>query len=272
MGQRCLRGPLGRGLLPLLLLGVTLTLGCGARADRTTQPPEKDKTFDADLAVELADTLIRARAYENALPMLQRALGRTPNDPRLHYLRGVILRDRGLYGQARQAFSLALTLAPRMAHCHSALGILSDLEGDHVAAQRSHLRAIELQPKTAPFLNNQGFSHYLAGDWKAAEAAYRAGLNADPGASRLFLNLGFAVAAQGGRDEEALRLFRETLDEAGALNNLALAQQLRGDATAARRMFKQALQSNPSLPQALANLDALDISGSTPDRPLEGSP
>lgn len=237
-------------------------LGCGARADRTTQPPEKDKTFDSDLAVELADTLIRARAYENALPMLQRALRRTPKDPRLHYLRGVILRDRGIYGQARHAFTLALSLAPRMAHCHSALGILADLEGEHKAAGKHHARAVELMPKTAAFLNNQGFSYYLAGEWKKAEAVYREGLNADPGASRLFLNLGFAVAAQGGRDEEALKLFRQAIDEAGALNNLALAQQLRGDSVAARRMFKQALRSNPSLPQALANLDALNSSAS----------
>lgn len=254
-----------------LALPLGLMLGCGARADRTTTPPDKDKTFDSDLAVELADTLIRARAYENALPMLQRALSRTPKDPRLHYLRGVILRDRGIYDQAREAFTLALSLAPRMAHCHSALGILADLEGDHAAAHKAHARAVELRPGIAAFLNNQGFSYYLAGDWKKAEAAYRAGLNIDPGASRLYLNLGFAVAAQGGRDDEALKLFRQAIDEAGAFNNLALAQQLRGDAPAARRMFKQALRSNPSLPQALANLDALNTAGAQPGPAPKGS-
>lgn len=239
-----------------LLLALSLA-GCGARADRTTEPPDEEKPFDADLAVQLADTLIRARAYDNALPMLQRALQRSPKDPRLHYLRGVILRDRGVYPQAREALTLALSLAPRMAHAHSALGILSDLEGKHADAQKQHRKAIELAPGTAQFQNNLGFSHYLAGEFKRAEAAYRAGLRTDPGANRLYLNLGFAVAAQG-RDAEALRAFRQVVDEAGALNNLALAQQLRGDEDAARRMFKQALSKTPTLPQALANLKALD--------------
>lgn len=249
---------MSRWLLALVLVG------CGARADRTTDPPEPDRTFDTDLAVELADTLIRARAYDNALPMLQRALKRSPNDPRLHYLRGVVLRDRGIYDQARQAFTLALSLAPQMAHAHSALGILADLEGDHPTALAHHERAVALAPGTAQFQNNLGFSHYLAGRWAQAEAAYRVGLEADPSARRLYTNLGFAVAAQG-RDLEALRAFRQSVDEAGALNNLALAQQLRGDAGAARRMFKQALEKSPTLPQALANLEALDT------RPPKGS-
>lgn len=245
----------------LLLL---VLAGCGARVDRTTEPPDPDKGFDTDLAVELADTLIRAKAYENALPLLQKALKRTPKDPRLHYLRGVILRDRGVYPQARTALTLALSLAPRMAHAHSALGILCDLEGDHATAKTHHARAIEIAPKVPQFQNNLGFSRYLAGQWKEAEAAYRAGLTADPSAPRLYLNLGFALAAQG-RDAEAMRAFRQSVDEAGALNNLALAQQLRGDTDAARRMFKQALESTPTLPQALANLKALDT------RPPKGS-
>jgi Flp pilus assembly protein TadD len=235
----------------LLGLIAASSLGCGARADRDTP-----KAFDPDLAVELADTLIRAKAYDNALPMLQRALKRTPKDPRLHYLRGVILRDRGIYPQAHEAFSLSLSLAPKLAATHSALGILYDLQGKQTEGLKAHERAVELNPQSARFFNNLGFSHYLAGRWEKAEIAYRQGLKVDPGANRLFLNLGFALAAQG-KDEEALRTFRQSLDTAGALNNLALAQQLRGDTDAARRMFKQALAENPSLPQALANLDAL---------------
>lgn len=234
-----------------MVLIAAVCLGCGARADR-----DAPREYDPDLAVELADTLIRARAYDNALPMLRRALKRTPKDPRLHYLRGVILRDRGIYPQAEEALSLALSLAPEFAAAHSGLGILYDLQGQHAKAQAAHERAVKLDPGSAPFRNNLGFSHYLAGAWVKAEAAYREGLKIDPGATRLFLNLGFALAAQG-KDEEALRVFRQQIDTAGALNNLALAQQLRGDVDAARRMFKQALAENPSLPQALANLDAL---------------
>ncbi len=212
---------------------------------------------DDELAVALAETLIKAGAHSNAVPILRRAMARKPKDARLRYLMGTVLRDRGVYEQAAAEFALAISIDPRLSPAHSGLAIVHDLKGEHAEAQKLHAKAIALNPEVARFHNNLGFSHYLAGDMGGAIKAYRAALRIDPSARPVYLNLGFALAAEG-KDEEAVRMFRQAVDEAAALNNLALAHELRGQEASARRHYEESLAIDPGLEQAIANLKALD--------------
>ncbi len=212
--------------------------------------------FDEVLAVELAETFIEAGAHQNALPLLQNALARHPNDPRLHYLLGTILRDRGVYRQARVEFGRAIEADPHLAAALSGMGILCDLEGDHVSAISWHEKALKESPDVARFYNNLGFSHYLMGHHQAAVDAYESALRLEPTASLVFTNLGFALVALG-REDEAMRMFKQTMSEAEALNDLALAQELRGDPEKAMQTYRAALSADPKLAEAADNLKAL---------------
>lgn len=259
-----------------VVLVATLVASCGGARDPGEQTPRnlaEDEAFTGELVVELADTLVQAKAYENALPMLNRALAKTPQDARLHYLMGLILRDRAVYDEASKYLARAIELQPGLAPAHGAMGVLLDLQGQHEAARPFHERAVELDPTSARHLNNLGFSLYLAGKPAEAEAAYRRGLGLDPMAHRLFINLGFALAAQN-QEDEALQIFRQALPDGAARNNLALARELRGDREAARRMYQEALLQSPALPQATANLQALErlngAENAPPDAPPSG--
>lgn len=242
-----------RRFLPALLL-----LGACSGAPPKGEPrSNKDEAaFDMDLTVALAETLVQSGAHTNALPMLRDALRRKPNDPRLHYLLGTILRDRGLYEQAQRTLDKAVSLDPTLSPAWAALGMVHDLQRRPAAALRCHDKAIELSPEVGRFFNNRGFSKYLAGDPAGAASDLQEALRLEPTAARVYVNLGFALAAQG-KDEEALRMFRQALDEAGALNNLALAHELRGEPSSALAMYRRALEIDPGQDEALLNLEAL---------------
>ncbi len=250
-----------------LLAGVLALSACGGARqlpgeDPPAPTPEEEAELTGDLSVQLAQTLIEAGAHQNAVPLLRGALARDPKDPRLHYLMATVLRDRGLYRKAEEEYALSLALSPTLAPAFAGQAVLRDLQGRHDEAKGLHDRAIELSPDVPRYRNNLGFSRFLAGDLPGAIAAYEDALRLEPNAPTVYNNLGFALASAG-RDTEALRMFRQALDEGSALNNLALAHELRGDPSSARRMYQEALLTDPSLRQALVNLDALDRGGVT---------
>ena len=53
-------------------------------------------------------------------------------------------------------------------------------------------------------------------------------------------------------------MFRQTMNEAEALNDLALAQELRGDPLKAQKNYRAALSLSPGMDEAAANLEALN--------------
>ncbi len=247
---------------------VSLCLGCGGaaggprelrapRAQSDVTPPPLDGQIDDELTVQLAELMLNERADEHAVPLLQRALVKQPDDARVHYLYGTLLRDRGIYAQAEASLRRAISLDPKMAPAQAGLGLLYDLKRNHAEAQRWHAAAIALDPEVARFRNNLGFSLYLAGKNTEAVVAYESALKIDPAAARVYVNLGFAYAAMG-QTADAERAFRQTGDEAAALNNLALAHELKGQPEKARLLYNKALGLDPRQRAAAANLEALD--------------
>ena len=68
----------------------------------------------------------------------------------------------------------------------------------------------------------------------------------------------FSEQSRQGKDEAALSAFRQALTDAEALNNLALAKELVGRPDDARRLYRDALEADPKLREALDNLSALE--------------
>lgn len=248
--------PVGLPIRASLLALLCLQFACSGAPVKGNPKEPDEKKFDVDLSVALAEVLIEHRAHTNALPMLRRALERKPNDPRLHYLLGTLLRDRGVYNKAVHELKLAVKLDPRLAPAWSGLGMTYDMQGRYDEADAAHAEALKLKPEVARFHNNRGFSRYLAGDYEAAVKHYEEALRLAPTEGRVYVNLGFALGALG-KTKKAMRMFRQTLDEAEALNNIALAHELRGDRAAAREMYEEALLIDPTLKAAAGNLETL---------------
>jgi len=226
----------------------------------------QDQEKDEELAVALVETLVEAKAYSNAIPILRGALARNPKDPRLHYLMGSVLRDKGIYRQAERSLLKSLQFAPKLAASWSALGILYDLKKEHFKAESHHMKAVELAPEVPRYHNNLGFSRFLAFKTEGAIAAYEEAIRLEPSKPHIYMNLGFALA-RARRDEEALRMFRQAGSEAEALHNLALAQELRGEPEHARRNYRQALKQDPALDSARLKLKALSPTHASKELP-----
>ncbi|MEE2758159.1 MAG: tetratricopeptide repeat protein [Myxococcota bacterium] len=248
------------------VLMVYYCLGCGGGPDTRSSsgvPEVGQLTPEKRTSVRhsLIKTLLDSHAYDSAVPLINQALKDVPNDARLHGFRATVLRERGRLEQALSVYTLALKFDPKLAEAHAGRGIVLNLLGQHDKATRAHQRATKLTPDHSARLNNLGFSLYLQRNYQEAVDAYEAAIKVDSRARVTFINLGFALAALG-QEAKAKRAFGQVLDEAGILNNLALAQELKGDPNAARTLYKQALITDPKNQDAAQNLEALGAESS----------
>ena len=77
------------------------------KAAQQPELPPLDGKVDDELRIQLAELLIHEGAHENAVPIVREALARKPQDARLHYLLGTLLRDRGVYDEAEREQTIA---------------------------------------------------------------------------------------------------------------------------------------------------------------------
>ena len=79
---------------------IGLVFGCTATTQQVDPVADWEPAKKKDIRVSLIKTLIDSKAYTSSVPLLRQALVETPEDPRLHYMMGSVLRERGLYAQA----------------------------------------------------------------------------------------------------------------------------------------------------------------------------
>jgi Flp pilus assembly protein TadD len=198
------------------------------------------------LRVDLAETYVEKGAFDAATPLLVRAVAELPDEPRVRFLYGVVLREKRLYPQAERELRKAVTLAPGYARAWDGLGVLYDLWRRPADAEAAHRRAVELAPDVAAYWNNLGFSLYVAGKTDDAILALEQALALDPSLVQAYNNLGFAYGRRGDMTA-AERCFRAAGSEPMALVNLALVFEERGDAGRAEALRAEAAELDPSL-------------------------
>lgn len=234
-----MRLPLG-SIVSTCVVAAVLGLGCGGAKKHQAAMLQQSESLRSDLA----ELYVAKGAREAAVPLLQRILNERPRDVRARVLYGSVLRDLGLYPQAETQLQLAVRLDDARADAHAALAILLDLTGRHATALAHHQRATRLAPGMADYRNNLGFALLAAGDAEAAIAPLEAALALDPALGQAYTNLGFAYG-RAGRLDAAERTFRAGLGEAGALLNLAVLHDERGDAAAAATLRERAYAIAP---------------------------
>lgn len=245
------------------LLGLA---GCGGAQ------PTPDSAKSPDLQFDLAELFISSGAYDAATPIVTALRREHPEDPRASTLMGIILREKGVYAEAERLFVDALQRDVDYAPAHDALGILYGVQNFGDRAVKAHRRATELAPENAKYWHNLGFALSLCRQFDDAVKAYQTSLRLAPDQQRTFINLALLHASRG-RDEEALRLLKQTLTPTKAWFNLALVQERRGDLISARVSLDEALRLTPHHKEAKQLLDRVRLKlASQPSHQLKEAP
>src|SRR5262245_36733046 len=236
-------------MVPIGLAVAVAQLGGGCAASKAAER-SSDEGFVA--RQKLARELVSRADWGRAFAMLDELHREHPDDAEVLTLRGIVYREKGLFGDAEADLKEAIKLTPGSAEAHAALGIVYDVQM-RPEAEVEHREAVRLAPKNPAYLNNLGFSLYLRQHFKEAVSVYESAARLAPLSRRVRTNLGFACAALGDL-RRAAREFQMGGSEAEAKNNLGFAYERRGDMANAYDLYVEALRLDPKIERARSNL------------------
>lgn len=149
-------------------LGTLRGLEAPPAADVTATPPTSEHR-----AIPEARRLARAERSDEAIAILQRALGEAPMDPVLYNEIGSILLDAGRIPDAADCFYRALGLVPEFAVARYNLGATLERQGMTDAAIASFRRAIAHAPDLGAAYSRLGNLLQQRGDTREALSCFR---------------------------------------------------------------------------------------------------
>ena len=143
---------------------------------------------------DLSRALQLARAGSNAaaLRILEALLARTPDDPEVLQLIGMVLRSQGKLTEAEQHLRRSLRAAPDRAHVHSNLGNLLAHQQRYAEAIECYRSALSIAPDYADAWYNLGTVTLRTGDPNTARDALERVVAAQPGIAKAWTALGHA--------------------------------------------------------------------------------
>ena len=186
------------------------------------------KSDFGEAQVHLAHVLIEQRHFPEARAALDDAARLKPDDPALHYVRGLYFKSQGDPEKALTELRRSIQLAPQVPEAHYEMGLLLRQRGELESAAGEFRKAIELSPADGPSL----------------------------------LNLAQILGLQGKRaeSEEVIRKFRdvrkkrEAAKQAQVDNDTAIRLVERGELNAGIGHFRAALDLRPDDPDFHRNL------------------
>jgi serine/threonine-protein kinase len=210
-----------------------------------------------ELGEALANAMTRSGRVKDGLALYEQLVAVTPDNPRLHFMRGVALSGQGRHKEAEAAYREALRLKPDNLEAHSNLGNALDGQGRHKEAEAEHREAIRLKPDESKAHTNLGNALGGQGRHKEAEAEHREAIHLQPDEPAAHYNLGIALGKQG-RHKEAEAAFREAIrlqsDDPDAQYNLGNALYDQDRYKEAEAAFREAIRLKPDSPDAHNNL------------------
>ncbi|SME99280.1 Predicted O-linked N-acetylglucosamine transferase, SPINDLY family [Tistlia consotensis] len=158
--------------------------------------------------MRLGEIGARKGAWEPAIALFVRALGRDPGLLEAYRHLGHALAQRRRFAEARRVYAALIERAPEDGEAHSNLGAMYGSLGDYEAACRALRRAVELRPGFAPAHNNLGVALARVGRHGEAIEAYRRAIVLAPDYRDARCNLVFAMDLDPDTTAEAQRAAR----------------------------------------------------------------
>jgi tetratricopeptide (TPR) repeat protein len=193
------------------------------------------------------------------VPQLERALAKTPDDPKVNLALGVAFLERGDAARALERLRHAVKVGPDFADAHNWLGVALLDGADFPQGIASLRKAIALDPKHTRAYANLGSALAKSGELDEAVEVFRKALALDPESIAAHFNLGMALREKGDL-EAALQHLRRVVeaDRDNAATHYELGQTLRqsGDLGGAVAAFERAIEINPELREGYYSLGA----------------
>ena len=209
--------------------------------DSARAEPMHDKA-DLNRALQLA----RAGSNAAALRILEVLLARTPDEPEVLQLIGMVLRSQGKLTEAEQYLRRSLRAAPDRAHVHSNLGNLLAHQQRHAEAIECYRSALAIAPDYADAWYNLGTVALRTGDANTARDALERVVAAQPGIAKAWTALGHAYRALSNLDRSRhayLQALRADARHRGAHHGLALLARQQRELPTALQHIDRCLES-----------------------------
>jgi tetratricopeptide (TPR) repeat protein len=213
--------------------------------------------------------LLQAGYPGRALPYLEEALRRAPDNAIHHLTLGQVLLQLGRAEEARAHVEFAVKNRPQSPEAWNNLGGVEMAKGDARAALGHFLKALEIRPDSPYALVNAGQAYARLGDVAAAEKMLRRALEVDPNDADAANQLGLLLA-KSGRLEEGKRLFQRAIEidraHTGAINNLGVLYVNLKQPEEAIAAFEYGIQAAPGSEIMYMNLARVYVAMGNPDK------
>jgi len=201
-----------------------------------------DRPGDARALRLLGMLRIQQDDYTDGEAQLRRAIAADPDDGEAHSALADALQLQRRFGEAIDAYFVALERGDKRATVWSNLGLALQAKADYPSAMRCYESALAVNPEHIEALYNLGLLRYELDDFSGAARCYRQALRLDPIEADVLNNLGNALYCTQQLDE-AIAMYQRALsqqpDNPTFLRNLGLAAQAGGNIEIAREVLRQ---------------------------------
>ncbi|MEQ6248639.1 tetratricopeptide repeat protein [Sulfitobacter sp. HNIBRBA3233] len=235
---------------------VMLTVGDPNEAVIYFQRTLQDNADNIDNHRGLAQSLVRARRYDEAVVAWDRALTVTgAGDSDRVELADALIRS-GNWDRAEKTLSSIPPTHETFAR-YRLEAIVADSKQQWKKADSFYETAVGLTTKPAPVLNNWGYSKLTRGDYKDAERLFTQAVTQDNG---LFTAKNNLVLARGAQRNYALPVVpMDQTERAQLLHTLALSAIKQGDVETGKGLLRDAIETHPQHFEAASrSLSALE--------------
>ncbi|PYR90165.1 MAG: hypothetical protein DMF84_21975 [Acidobacteria bacterium] len=157
-----------------------------------------------------ANSAVRDRRYDEALPILRSVLQDDPRNAFAQLVLGSAFMGMGQYRRAVEQYRNYIALVPTSSYAHQWMGICYVRLGEQDAALRETAAALALDPGSTDSRVLRGGIFASRGQYDEAVRELRAALDVDPGKNVIRLDLA-KVLDEAGRHDEAAREYAAIL-------------------------------------------------------------
>ncbi len=217
------------------------------------QTPESHRAF-----IGLGEVEYKEGNYEKAYMHFDRAYTLDSNNINAQMGKARSMRQQNKLNAAIKEINAAIAVAPNDVAVLTELAIIYDLMGKEALSGPIYKEILDRTPDQAGSNNNLGLNFLTQGKYEQAIIAFERAIAIDSNDDRIKNNMGTAFALYG-NEQMALNIFKDTVGEAGAYNNLGYLYMNQGQLEEAKRSLEKALELSPVYYQkAQENLDLVN--------------
>lgn len=210
-----------------------------------------------DAYIGLGRTEMLKGNYSGALSAFSKASELKPDSLPALIGEAQAFRYDGKLDAAIKKINAAIVIAPEDINVLKELALIYDLMGKENLSAPLYLEIVNMAPDEATSHNNLGLNYMVRGEYEQAINSFMQALALDRNNSRIKNNLASAYLLSGDQ-ENAISIFKGTVGEAEAYNNIGYLYMTQGRFDEAEQALNKALQINPRYyVRAQENLDLL---------------